>query len=208
MDRIPLLSGKTTPSFADKILSAFGNNPHREPLYRLIWSERKQIWFMGEIAPEYIYLDPPRWILEVWLDPEKDAGPRSAWNPVMEALSGPYPSKGTYNYAMGFEPDWQPTEAVIQTISAGLQMSRGFSLEERVKAIREVLEDKAKLKREEVANTIVESFDSAAMGRIQQAASGPKNTFRTPEDFERDQEKLARLSSLPKVGGKVLQENA
>lgn len=208
MDRIPLLSGKMTPSFVDKILGAFGNNPHGEPLYRLIWSQRKQIWFMGEVAPEYIYLDPPRWVLEAWLTPLEDAGPESAWNPVMEALSGLYPRKGTYSYAMGFEPDWQPTESILQTLAAGLKMSKGISLEERVKAIRESLEEKARLKREEVANTIVESFDSAAMGRIQQSASGPKNTFRTPEDFERDQERFVRIPNLPKTGGKIVKETA
>lgn len=206
--RIPLLSGKTTPDFAERILDTFGNNPHGEPLYRLIWSERKQIWFMGEVAPEYIYLDPPRWILEAWLAPEKDAGLEANWNPVMEAMFGHYPRKGTYNYAMGFEPDWQPTESILQVLATGLRMSKDLSLEDRVKSIRESLEEKARLKREEVANTIVESFDSAAMGRIQQAASGPKNTFRTPEDFERDQEKLVRIPNLPNSGGKIVKENA
>ena len=206
MDRIPLLPGKTTPDYVEKTLAAFGNNPHGEPLYRLIWSERKQIWFTGEIAPEYIYLDPPRWILEAWISPEKDAGPESAWNSVMEALNGPYPRKGTYNFAMGFEPDWNPTEAIIQTVATGIRMSQGLSLEERAQAIREALEEQGKLKRQEVADAIVESFDSACLGKIQQAVSGPKNTLRTPEDWERDQEKLAPVpASLPRSGGKILQ---
>jgi hypothetical protein len=36
--------------------------------------------------------------------------------------------------------------------------------------------------------------------------SGPKNTFRTPEDFERDQERIGAHTDarLPKQGGKVL----
>lgn len=205
MDRIPLLPGKTTPEYVEKALAAFGNNPHGEPNYRLIWSARKQIWFMGEIAPEYIYLDPPRWILEVWTPPEKDAGSPAAWNPVMEALFGAYPRKGTYNFAMGFEPEWTPTEEIIQTVATGIRMSRDLSLDERAQAIRNALEEQGRAKRQEVADTIVESFDSAAMGRIQQAASGPKNTFRTPEDWERDQEKLAPMpANLPKSGGKVL----
>lgn len=199
-----LLKGKTTPDFVDRILATFGNNPHGEPLYRLIWSERKQIWFMGEVAPEYIYLDPC-WILEAWSSPEEDAGPESAWNPVLEALNGPYPRHGTYNFAMAFARDWQPTEAIIQTLATGLRMSKGLSLEKRAQAIREALTEKSAEKTQHVADTIVEMFDSAAMGRTQQAVSGPKNTFRTPEDFERDQEKLVtNTAGLPKSGGKIL----
>lgn len=202
--RLPLLKGKSTPDFASRILATFGNNPHGEPLYRLIWSERKQIWFMGEIAPEYIYLEPC-WVLEAWSAPEEDAGPEAAWNPIMEAMNGPYPRQGTYNYAMGFALDWQPTEAIIQTLATGLRMSKGLSLEKRVAAIREALAEKSAEKTQEVADTIVEMFDSAAMGRTQQAVSGPKNTFRTPEDFVRDQEKLVtNATGLPKSGGKIL----
>lgn len=207
MDRIPLSAGKETPSYVEKTLAAFGNNPHGEPNFRLIWSERKQIYFAGEIAPEYIYLDPPCWVLEIWTAPEVDAGSQANYTEAIEFIMGPYPRKGTYNLAMNFAPDWYPTEEIVQVLAVGLTMSKGLDIAQRTNAIREALAEKAKLKQKEVADAIVELQDSASLGRIQQAASGPKNTFRTPEDFERDQEKVARLTpnyDLPKTGGKIV----
>jgi hypothetical protein len=70
--KIPLRDGKSTPEFIEKILSIFGSNPYGEPNFRLIWSERKMFWFLGEVVPEYIYLEPC-WILETWL-PAQCAG--------------------------------------------------------------------------------------------------------------------------------------
>lgn len=206
--RIPLRAGKTTPEFIDNILGVFGQNPHGEPLYRLIWSERKLLYFMGEVAPEYLYLDPC-WLLEVWIPAEKAAGPRSQWNDIVEKINGEYPSEGVYFFSLNFDRDWEPSEENVRMLAKGIEMSRDIPIEQRAAAIRENLEETARLKREEVADTIVESLDSAAMGRIQQGASGKKNNFRTPEDFERDQERIGRVSHkdyarLPKAGGKLI----
>jgi hypothetical protein len=206
--RIPLRKGKSTPEFIDNILGVFGNNPYGEPLYRLIWSERKMIYFEGDNVPEYIYLDPC-WILETWMPPEKAAGPRSQWNERIEQINGEYPSEGLYFFSLNFEHDWEPSEENVRLLAKGIEMSRDIPIEQRAAAIRQNLEETARLKREEVADEIVELFDSAAMGRIQQSASGPKNNFRTPEDFERDQERIGRVSHkdyarLPKAGGKLI----
>src|SRR5260370_29385772 len=102
MDRIPLRSGLSTPDFVDEVLSVVGKNPHGEPNYRLIWSERKMILFLSEVVPEYLYLDPACWVLETWISPEKDAGPEAAWTRMQEALMGPYPRKGTFNFVQNF----------------------------------------------------------------------------------------------------------
>lgn len=203
-----LRDGKSTPEYIDNILGTFGQNPFSEPMYRLLWSERKFIWFCGEEIPEYTYLDPC-WILETWLSAEKAAGPRSQWNEIIEQMNGEYPSRGLYFFSMNFAQDWTPSEENVRILSKGIEASKHLPIEQRAAAIRESLEETARLKREEVANEIVESFDSAAMGRIQQSASGPKNNFRTPEDFERDQERLGRISHkdyarLPKSGGKLI----
>lgn len=202
---IPLSDGKTTPEFIENILGIFGNNPHGDPLYRLIWSERKQIWFMSEVAPEYIYLEPC-WILETWIPPMKAAGPEASWDAVMEMTNGEYPREGLYFFSMNFPQGWEPSEENVRILSKGIEASKHLPIEERAAAIRANLEETARIKLEEVADTILESFDSAAMGRIQQAASGPKNNFRTPEDWERDQERFANKNSnrLPKVGGKLI----
>lgn len=205
MDRIPLRAGISAPEYVDKALSVFGNNPHGEPNYRLIWSERKQIWFLGEVVPEYLYLDPACWVLETWVSPEKDAGVEAAWTSMQAALMGPYPRKGTYNYSQHFSSDWWPSETSVRLLATGLRESKDIPIRQREAAIRENLEEKARIEREKVADAIVELQDSASLGRIQQSSSGPKNTFRTPDDFGRDQEKITReYAHLPKSGGKIL----
>jgi hypothetical protein len=207
MERIPLRAGKSTPQFADDTLAIFGKNPHGEPMYRLIWSERKMIWFAGEVAPEYLYIAEPCWIIEVWTDPLKDAGIEALWNEMQEQLMGPYPRKGTYNLFKSFEPGWEPTTETIRLLAVALEESKDFDLKTREAAIREGLEQTAKEKREEVAKEIVESFGSAELGKTTQAASGRPNVFRTADDFGRDLEKFANVKpiALPKSGGKIIQ---
>lgn len=205
MDRIPLRSGLSTPDFVEKVLAVFGNNPHGEPNFRLIWSERKMIWFIDETVPEYLYLDPPCWVLETWTPPEKDAGAEAAWGMMQEAFMGPYPRKGTYNFVKSYPQDWFPTEDSVRLIAKGIEESRDIEIKEREKAIRAGLEEKARLERGKVADAIVELQDSASLGKIQQSVSGPKNTFRTADDFGRDLERCTQpIPNLPKRGGKVL----
>jgi hypothetical protein len=207
MDRIPLRAGLSTPDFVERVLSVFGNNPHGEPNFRLIWSERKQIYFMGEIVPEYLYLDPQAWVLETWVSPEKDAGPEAAWGAIQQATMGEYPRFGTYNIVKSYPSDWYPSEDSVRLVAKGIVESRNIEMKARMKAIREGLQSKAKVEREKVADAIVELQDSASLGKIQQSASGPKNTFRTPDDFGRDQEKVQKeYAHLPKRGGKILKE--
>lgn len=205
---IPLRPGKSTPEFVEKMLSVFGNNPHGEPNYRLIWSERKMIYFAGEIAPEYIYLEPC-WILETWVPPQKAAGIEAGWNSIMEFLSGEYPRQGLYFFSLNYPQDWIPSEENVRILVKGIEASKHLPLEKRVDAIRQSLLDKEREGIQRTADEIVELFDSASLGKIQQSVSGPKNNFRTPEDFERDQERIGRISHkdyarLPKSGGKLL----
>lgn len=205
---IALRDGKSTPEFVEKMLSVFGNNPHGNPNYRLIWSERKMIYFAGEIAPEYVYLDPC-WILETWIPPQKAAGLESGWNAIMEFLSGAYPRDGEYFFSLNYPQDWTPSEENVRMLVSGIEASKHLPIEQRIDAIRQNLIDKERAGVRKTAEEIVESFDSAALGKIQQSVSGPKNNFRTPEDFERDQERIGRISHkdyahLPKSGGKLL----
>lgn len=203
---IPLRDGKSTPEFIEKILGVFGNNPQGEPNFRLIWSERKMIWFLGEIAPEYIYLDPC-WILETWLSAQQAAGPESNWNEIMETLNGEYPREGLYFFCMNFPQDWTPSEESVRLLAKGIEMSRHLPLEMRTAAIRDSLEKANQEKRQEAADAILELTDSAMLGKAQQGA-GPKNNLRTQEDYVRDQERIARIpgyANLPKAGGKIIQ---
>jgi hypothetical protein len=209
MYSLPLLPGKTTPEHVEKTLSVLGNNPHGEPNYRLIWSERKQIHFFGEIVPEYTNFDPPCWVLEAWVDPVTAAGPQAYWSEMLELTMGPYPRHGVYFLSQMFTSDWYPSDEVVRVLAIGLQKSKDVAMADRLKAIKEGLQEKERAGIQKTADAIVELQDSASLGKIQQAASGPKNNFRTPEDFERDQERIGRISHkeyahLPKRGGKIL----
>lgn len=203
-DRIPLRAGRTTPKFAEIALSVFGNNPYGEPHYRLIWSERKQIYFGGEVAEEYLYLPHPCWVLEVWVDPIKDAGREIDWNEMQEFFMGPYPRHGTYNYSKHFPEDWEPSENHIRLLAIGVQMSKDLDRKTREDAIRAAKEAEAAAKRNEVVEEILESFGSAEMGKVTQPVSGGNNVFRTADDFGRDADREKELPGLPKRGGKLI----
>jgi hypothetical protein len=206
MDRIPLRAGLSTPDFVEKVLGVFGNNPHGEPNFRLIWSERKQIYFMGDIVPEYLYLEPQCWILETWVSPEKDAGPEAAWGELQKVTMGEYPRFGTYNIVKSYPSDWYPSEDAVRLVAKGIIESKNLEMKARKDAIRKNLQAKENAGTQKVAEAIVELQDSASLGKIQQSVSGPKNTFRTPDDFGRDQEKVKEYAHLPKRGGKILKE--
>lgn len=197
--RIPLLDGPSTPDGVERTLNTFGENPYREPKYRLIWSQRKQIFFAGEIVREYDYLEPC-WILETWVSPEKDAGDLALWSPMQEALMGPYPRQGTYNFVQQFSV---ADEESLRLYCVGLEKSKDLTHKERKDAIKDGLEAKEQKSIETTAEAIVELQDSASRGKIQQGA-GPKNNFRTVEDFERDQWKVPEIPNLPQRGGKIV----
>jgi hypothetical protein len=200
--RIPLNDiPPSTPEHIERMLLQFGTNPYHEPRYRFIWSERKSIWFAGEVVPEYSYLEKPCWVLETWVEPEKDAGPRAAWGVMQEALMGPYPAYGTYNFVQQFDV---PDEESVRLYCVGVEKTKALTDADRKTAIKDAAEAKEKAGVEKVAEEIVELQDSASMGKIQQAVSGPKNNFRTAEDYQRDTEKASRVvTNLPKHGGKI-----
>lgn len=199
-----LRNGKSTPDFVESMLSVFGANLYGEPNYRLIWSERKMLWFGGQMCPEYTYLPYPGWVLEAWTSPEKDAGTPEQWERTTHGLLGPYPSRGTYNFVKQYPADWQPTEENLRIVCIALGMSKDVTMAERVNAIREQKEKEAARARQQVADAIVELQDSASRGLIQQAVSGPKNNFRTTDDFERDQARVIAVQGLPLKGGKLI----
>lgn len=209
-NRTPLAPGKETPSFVEGMLQGFGKNPYGEPMYRLIWSSRPQNFLIDGLVPTYEYLDPPRWIIEKWLDAGQFHGPREAWGPMQEALMGEYPSEGVYFICDPQMPvDWEPTEkhvgqvvrALIDTMEADVKARRNARVDEMQRSERESVR--------EVADEIVESFTSAEHGRIQQPVSGPRNNFRTADDFQRDAERVDWSSipqiDLPRSGGKIYQ---
>jgi hypothetical protein len=197
-----LRHGKSTPRFVESTLSVFGNNPHGQPNYRLIWSERKMIHFCGEICPEYAYLPYPGWVLEAWISPEKDAGPPEQWQRVTRGLLGPYPTEGTYNFVKQYPRDWTPTEENARIVCVGLIESKDVSMKARVDAIRANKEAENAAARQKVADEIVELQDSASRGLITQPASGKKNNFRTTDDYQRDMERGIAVD-LPLSGGKI-----
>lgn len=207
--RIPLRDGKQTPKSCEDMLATLGKNVYGEPIYRIIWSDRKMVQFMGEITQEgrYAIFERPFWVLEVWTPPEKDAGPKALWDSNMEFFMGPYPSEGYYNFVTAFDADFEPTENyAVQAICVGLRESSDIPLEQRLHAIKESLREKEREGVERTAAAIVELQDSASLGKIQTGVSGPKNNFRTVEDFERDAWKRTDdVPNAPQRGGKVME---
>jgi hypothetical protein len=199
-----LKHGKSTPDFVRSMLSIFGNNPYGEPNFRLIWSQRKMIYFAGETVPEYAYLDPPCWVLETWTPPEKDAGDPDNWQKTTFGLLGPYPSKGTYNFVKQYPQDWQPSEETVRLVCVGVAQSKDVDLARRKEAIIENKKAEAAAARKKVAEEIVELQDSASLGQITQPVSGQKNNFRTTDDWERDLNRAVVVRNLPTKGGKIL----
>lgn len=200
-DRLPLLPGKSTPEGITRILHTFGENPFGEPKYRVIWSTRKQCYFIGEAVPEYAYLSPC-WVLETWVPAEKFAGKRINWGIAEEKLMGPYPSRGEYFFAGQFHV---ADEETVRLYCVALEKTKDTTQKERVDAKREDLQKREQQKIQEVAEAIMELQDSASEGRIQQGA-GPKNNFRTVDDFERDDwKRTEHIPGLPKRGGKIVQ---
>jgi hypothetical protein len=202
-----LRAGKTTPEFVVSMLSVFGENPHGGPNYRLIWSDRKMIYFAGEMCPEYIHLGEQRWILEAWTAPEKDGGTPEQWERTTFGLLGPYPAQGTYNIvedSLRMLPlGWEPTEEAVRLMCVALVRSRDLTMKQRAQGIREHKEAEAEAARKETADAIVELQDSASRGMIQQPAAGKKNNFRTVDDYERDLERSVSVKNLPNKGGKI-----
>lgn len=198
-----LRDGKSTPDFVQSMLSVFGNNPHGQPNYRLIWSERKMIHFCGEMQPEYLHLGRPAWVLEAWTSPEADGGTPEQWERTTYGMLGPYPAQGTYNFVKSFVSDWYPTEDSVRLLCVALVKSKDFTMKERVAGIREAKEAEAAAKRQETADAIVELQDSGSRGLITQPARGAKNNFRTVEDYERDLANAVVVPGLPRSGTKV-----
>lgn len=202
-----LRASKTTPDFVVSMLSVFGENPHGGPMFRLIWSDRKMIYFAGEQCPEYLHLGEPRWIVEAWTEPEKDGGTPEQWERTTFGLLGPYPAQGTYNIvedSLRLLPlGWEPTEESVRLMCVALVRSKDLTMKQRAQGIREAKEATAAAARQETADAITELQDSGTRGIIQQPASGQKNNFRTPDDYQRDMENAIPVKNLPRSGGKI-----
>jgi hypothetical protein len=126
---------------------------------------------------------------------------------MQESIMGAWPRKGYYNISKSYPDDWYPSVDYVEGVVKGIIESRDIEIAERVKAIRANKEEVARVAREKVADAMVELQDSASLGKIQQSVSGPKNTFRTPDDWGRDQEKTQKeYAHLPKSGGKIIGE--
>lgn len=208
---IPLAPGKETPSFINETLSSFGVNAAGEPLYRVIWSGRKRIFFSdgdaSDVVPEYD--EPHRWMLEVFV---KNDMSRAMWDLLIAPFLGDYSEGDYYQCDYPLPSDWEPNEHHVQQLCAGLVASKGLTMKQRADAHKDVLQHRQRDKIFKAAEMMEEGLNSAQWGRIQQAASGPKNTFESVEDAERRQsqavQNLAEIGlpkgfKLPKRGMKM-----
>jgi hypothetical protein len=193
--------GPNTPSWAEEKLRQFGRTPAGDNIFRVIWSERKLLWIDGEFVQEY---DDPQWMLEKWLPPEVFAGSEIMYS-VSECAKhlGPYPRAGYYVQVspQPFVPGVEITPDVLIHLCKLIESGKALTQSERMALLKENQEAKERERRAKLKLAAAEVQTSASQGRTQQAVSGPKNTFRTAEDWERDQGALQQAPEhLPATG--------
>ena len=187
--------GPSEPDHITRELQRFGRNPQGRNIFRLTWSANKLMWLDDELIPEYD-LSPPRWVLEKWVPPEVFAGSEIAYN-MREQRQGPYPREGYWCESFAFPPGVPLSAGVIADICTLIQRGRALTMHERVAAIKEREANKEADRKLQFAEMAKEALDSGAHGRLQQAVTGIKNNFRTPDDWERDQSSGITTKDLP-----------
>lgn len=87
-------------------LARFGNNPHGEPRFRIVFAPSRRN--LGAVPGESFswvntYALGPAWVLEKWLDPFAFAKcSRESWDIRLAAMLGPYPTRGEYQHCHTF----------------------------------------------------------------------------------------------------------
>lgn len=115
------------------IPNIWGKNPHKKPLYRIIWSESRLYMLGGEWPDgrvEYrwapYYAGRKEWVLEKWLSPQEFAGSKETWELEYRDsrtglyAMGPYPSEGWYDHCYSFPNDAPPNlEQIVPLLEYG-----------------------------------------------------------------------------------------
>lgn len=125
-----------------EVLARFGNNPHGQPLYRVVRADSRMQWSVGEFRPKY-----PKyktfWIIETWCHPDK-YGSESEWEE--SGVLGPYPRQGDYEFVLPLldahgEMIAEPGDHHIMAMGMIISKSQGLTRSERWAAIQQAKED-------------------------------------------------------------------
>lgn len=150
MVRVLRETHEAPPEVSRVLLAGGGLNPYGEPNYRAVWGQSRLDWIGGKwedydecgrlVREVYEVRRVPkyavdRWIIEIWVPPEK-YGPPALWEMqtfetvdgrIIPAL-GPYPSRGDYEESFRLEDNSgkfvQLTPMIARAFVAILESSR------------------------------------------------------------------------------------
>ncbi len=193
---LPLLKiGPDEPDWVRRELFRHGRNPQGKNVYRLVWSQNKVMLLNDDVLPEYDY-DPPRWVLEKWLDPVSFIGSEIMYEMTAKPL-GPYPREGYWCEVIEMPPGLPLSADVLSRIATLIERGRASTMTERMNALKEREAKKKEAEHTKLAESNQDILTSAAKGLITQPASGRPNVLRTPDDWERDQQGSVTSKDLP-----------
>lgn len=124
--------------------NAYGKNPHKKPLYRVIWSESRTymlggMWPSGDIEYRWVpyYGQRKEWVLEKWLAPEEFCGSEDTWKQeqidyglasqgIVMYTMGPYPKHGWYEHCYSFPENAPPNmDAIVPILESSKSLTLG-----------------------------------------------------------------------------------
>lgn len=154
------------PRFAQEALRlAGGLNRFGKPNYRVVWGWNRLDWTSGQWEPKYNEVN--RWHIERWVSPEIYGTPRS-WKDQTRGVLGPYPNLGDYEPSLCIDEPCelcqltgkakicdhrqfvQLTPTILYGIARRIEMSRGFTEQERTEAIRRHLQNEQRAEEKNV----------------------------------------------------------
>ena len=161
---------------ACKVLANCGNNPHGQPMYRLVRADSRMEWKTGDYRPKYPKSWGGFWVLETWCDPEK-YGDQASWE---AADLGPFPRQGDYESVFPLVFDGKPidpndgqVEALGKALQKSQQLTRSMrwsfiqqekerAEEEKRKKLEAMIADAAPLRGGEAVRKYGEEMEEAA----------------------------------------------
>lgn len=196
LDYDPLKNLVTYPGIS---MARFGNNPHGEPLFRIIFApSRRNLAAMPGEAFQWVptYSLGNVWVLEKWLDAYAYSKcTRETWDSKMAAMLGPYPSRGEYQHAHTFtcSIDDANIDKLIAWINEG-KNRRWNEVHDACIAAYEYQQEESRKKARDLIQNALPAFGSTAF-----AGAHGKRGSKTVKDL-RPARGIGRLKKQDAIG--------
>jgi hypothetical protein len=117
----------------NEILKRYGTVPGTDlPLFRLVWSEGRMRFLVGEFRP--LYRNCREWILEEWRPPEDYGDPREWESKITDegqSRLGPFPYNGDYEEVYRMGKIEEPNEDQLQFLAKWVRQSADMTPEQK-----------------------------------------------------------------------------